>query len=251
LALEGLVANYGRAIAGKTVLLHCNPLWLSSPRADLQDDTVPDFNHPRLVPQFVPWIPAYKAEISTRIGIVVEHHVPLSSWATHLQQVYYDRSDIPSWTLEHPYENPLAPLARGLPPSDPALRHQQQPWYKVIKGKLDYAWVDLDTSLQWQAFQRVVALLKKRDNRLFVLVGPFNEHLLDPRSLQRYHETKAGITSWLQLQHIPHAAFPALPSDQYGDASHPLPGGYALLAQELFDESFFSAHPVERGQTDR
>jgi hypothetical protein len=245
LALEGLVEHYAPAIAGKTVLLHCNPLWLSSPRADLQDETVSDFNHPRLVPQFVPRIPSYKEEISPRIGVVVEQHFPLSSWANHLQQAYYDRSDIPSWTLEHPYENPAAPLARGLPPPDHTLRHPPRPWFEIIKGKLDYEWVDLDTSLQWQAFQRLVTLLKKRGNRVFVLVGPFNEHLLNPRSLERYQEIKAGIKAWLQAQQIPHAALPALPSEQYGDASHPLAAGYALLARELLDEPFFSARPAE------
>ncbi len=79
LALEGLVTHYAHAIAGKNVLLHCNPLWMSSPRADLQDKEATDFNHPRLVPQFVPWLPSYKAEISPRIGVVVEQHLPLSS----------------------------------------------------------------------------------------------------------------------------------------------------------------------------
>jgi len=32
-----------------------------------------------------------------------------------LQQAYYDQRDIPTWTTEHPYETPLAPLGRGLP----------------------------------------------------------------------------------------------------------------------------------------
>ncbi len=99
-------------------MLQCNPLWLSSPRHDLQTDEEFQFNHPRLVPQFSPWIPCYKEAISPRIGIVVEQHVPFLSWTNHLQQAYFDRMDIPSWTLEHPYENPFKPLERGLPPSD-------------------------------------------------------------------------------------------------------------------------------------
>ena len=45
---------------------------MSSRRADLQDDRTDDFNHPRLVPQFAPSIPAYKAEISPRLGVLVE-----------------------------------------------------------------------------------------------------------------------------------------------------------------------------------
>ncbi len=131
---------------------------------------------------------------------------------------------------------PGGALARDLPPPDDTLRHPSRPWFEVIKGKVDYAWVDLDTSLQWQAFKRLVNLLKRRGNRVFVLVGPFNEHLLTTRSLEKYQQIKARITAWLQFQQIPHAAFAPLLSEQYGDASHPLAAGYAQLARLLADE---------------
>ena len=130
LALSGLVSHYAGKVSDKNVVLLCNALWMSSPKADLQDKKSTEFNHPRLVPQFVPRIPSYKAEISPRIGVKVEQHVPFNSWTNHLQQSYYGRSDIPSWTLEHPYDNPLKPLARTLPPPDTARRHPLLPWYK-------------------------------------------------------------------------------------------------------------------------
>ena len=38
LALGGLVEFYAESVSGKNVLLQCNPLWMSSRRADLQDD---------------------------------------------------------------------------------------------------------------------------------------------------------------------------------------------------------------------
>ena len=179
------------------------PLLDELARADLQDDKATEFNHPRLVPQFVPRLPAYKAEISPRLGVLVERRFPFSSWTTHLQQAYYDRTDIPGWTLEHPYDNPLAPLLRGLPPSDNSLRHLPQPWYKSGITEQDYPWVDLETSLQWQAFQRLVDVLQQRGNRVFVLVGPFNEHLLTPASLQRYQQVKATIAAWLEKTDSP------------------------------------------------
>ena len=241
LALGGLVEFYADSVSGKNVLLQCNPLWMSSRRADLQDDQDNDFNHPRLVPQFAPSIPAYKAEISPRLGVLVERWLPLSSWTTHLQQAYYDRTDIPGWTLEHPYDNPLTPLTRGLPPSDNSRRHVTQPWYKSGITKQDYPWVDLDTSLQWQAFQSVVELLQQRGNRVFVLVGPFNEHLLTPESLKRYQQVKATIAAWLQEKQVPHAVPPPLPSEQYGDASHPLAEGYKQLARQLAEDPFFQS----------
>jgi hypothetical protein len=156
-----------------------------------------------------------------------------------LQHAYYDRTDIPGWTLEHPYDNPLTPIMRGLPPPDEARRHLPQPWYKSGITRQDYPWVDLGTSLQWQAFRGVVELLLRRGNRVFVLVGPFNEHLLNPESLRRYQEVKATIGDWLSARHVPHALPPPLPSEQYGDASHPLAEGYRQLAAQLASDPFF------------
>src|SRR5262249_12487461 len=130
LALGGLIEFYADSIAGKKVLLHCNPLWMSSRRTDLQDERASEFNHHRLMPQFTPSIPAYKVEISPRLGILVERRLPWSRWTAHLQQAYYDRLDIPAWTLEHPYENPFAPLVRGVPVPEDRRRHVAQPWYK-------------------------------------------------------------------------------------------------------------------------
>ena len=65
-ALAGLVEHYGRGISGRKVILHCNLLWMSSPRHDLAGDKEFSFNHPDLVPQFIPRIECYKADISHR-----------------------------------------------------------------------------------------------------------------------------------------------------------------------------------------
>jgi hypothetical protein len=242
LALCGLIDNYARDVSGKNVVLLCNPLWMSSPKADLQDEKATEFSHPRLVPQFVPSIPAYPLErknTSERIGIVVERQLPLYSWTNHLQLAYYDKTDIPGWTLEHPDDNPLEPLRHGLPPLDNSSRHLPLPWYASGIREQDYPWVDLETSLQWRAFQRTVKVLQERGNRVFVLVGPFNEHLLEPGSRQRYQKVKDGIVAWLQARQIPHLAPAPLPSDDYGDASHPLAAGYSRLARLLLNEPFF------------
>jgi hypothetical protein len=239
LALAGLVEHYAGGVSGKNVVLQCNPLWLTSPQRDLQEASATGFNHPRLVPQFRPWIPAYKEEVSPRLGVVVEQHLPFSSWTNHLQQAYYDQTDIPGWTLEHPYDNPVRPLTRGLPPADDSLRHLPQPWYQSGITPQDFPWVDLDSSLQWHAFQRVVKVLRRRGNRAFVLVGPFNEHLLTPASRQRYQAVKAAIAAWLQAEQVAHLVPAPLPSPQYGDASHPLAAGYALLARQLLEEPSF------------
>ncbi len=242
LALGGLIEHYSGRFTGKNVILICNPLWLSSPGRDLQDEKATEFNHPRLLPQFVPPIPAYpvtRADLTEHLGIAVEQRSPFHSWPGHLQQAYYGGVDIPGWTLEHPDENPAGPLGRGLPAVDQSLRHPARPWYESGITKQDFPWIELDSSLQWHAFQHAVKTLQDRGNRVFVLVGPFNEHLLTPASHERYERLKAGIVARLQERQIPHLAPPPLPSDEYGDASHPLAAGYARLARLLLNEAFF------------
>jgi hypothetical protein len=241
LALSGLVEHYAGGIAGKNVILHCNCLWMSSAKADLETDSG-DVNHPRLVPQFSPSIPAYKEEVSPRLGILIEQRLAFNKWTNHLQQVYYEGTDIPAWTIKHPYENPFQPFTRGLPPSDNARAHQPLAWDKNDSTKRDFPWVDLETSLQWPAFQRVVEVLRQRDNKVFVVVGPFNEHMLTAASLERYQRVKVAIASWLHAQQVPYLMPPPLPSQLYGDASHPLAAGYDMLAREILEApAFFSA----------
>jgi hypothetical protein len=160
-----------------------------------------------------------------------------------LQQAYYEQGDIPGWTLKHPYDNPLAPLLLPLPASDDARRYEDLPWYKTGKTQVDFDWIDLSESLQWQAFQGLVETLQRRGNQLFVLVGPFNEHMLTPASLQRYQKVKGTIAAWLEAKQIPHLVPEPLPSEEYGDASHPLAAGYATLARRLQEQPFFQKSP--------
>ncbi len=75
IALTGLIEHHASGIRNKPVLLQFNPLWLSSPRHDLSSDEESQFNHPKLVPQFVPWLAPYKDAISPRIGVVVERRI--------------------------------------------------------------------------------------------------------------------------------------------------------------------------------
>jgi hypothetical protein len=235
-ALAGLIEQYAQGIRDRNVIVQCNPLWLSSPRHDLQtvENVLP--NHLGLLPQFVPNIPAYPFSgdnISKRIGVVVEQRVPFSAWTGHLQQAYFDRTDIPSWTMDHPYENPLKRIEQGLPPSDNALREEPISWFARGITKQDFNWVDLETSIQWRFFRRAVEILRQRDNRVFVLLGPFNEHMLTEKGLDAYQKVRTGMETWLRAEGIAYWAPPALASEQFADASHPLSIGYATLARDL------------------
>ena len=256
LALEGLVDYYGHALSHRKVILHCNLLWLSSPKADLQIDKEERFNHSRLVPQFIPRIPCYKADANERLSAIVERNFDFTAWVDHLQDAYFGQKSIPSWTLEddgsdpphypNSYKNPLALINFQVPsaPRDDPQRGPKSPRHKPWSengGVAPFEWVDLNTSLQWNAFQRLVRTLRQRDNDVFVILGPFNEHMVAEESRAPYRKLRDGVAAWLQESKIPHIVAELLPSPLYADASHPLTDGYALLAKRtLASEDFQS-----------
>ena len=227
-ALAGLLKYYGSQITGKKVILHFNPLWLSSKKHDLQITKEFRFDHPKLVPQFIPSIPCYKASYSERFSAVIGRIAAFFSWTAHLNKIYFDGMDLPAWTLEHPYLVPKFEIPR-----------QEG---AAAAAAADIQWVALDTSLQWRFFQRAIKMLEERANTVFVLVGPFNEHILQGQSINTYRKMKREIETWLKHNNVPYYAPELLPSDLYRDASHPLSEGYALLAKYLFEnESFRSS----------
>ncbi|UCC97353.1 MAG: SGNH/GDSL hydrolase family protein [Phycisphaerales bacterium] len=241
-ALSGLLRYYGRDIMGKNVILQLNPLWMSSAKHDLQTSKEFRFNHPKLVPQFIPHIPCYKEKSPKRISIAVQRWSSFFTWISHLKIAYFDNMDLPTWTMEHPYENPMRTVATGLPdPADDTIEKAGS-WKQRGMGRQDFQWVELQTSLQWQLFRRAIDLLKARQNTVFVLVGPFNEHMFSEQSRTTYRQMKEEIQTWLRTNEVAHYMPEALPSELYHDASHPSAEGYAMLAKQLFaDESFRSA----------
>jgi hypothetical protein len=237
-ALRGLVACYGKPFSGRTVLFQCNPVWLRNPRVDLEEDEGPQ-NHTLLWPQFTPRIRLYREETSRRLGNLVDRNTDFGGWTDHLQVAYYDEKSLPFWTYDHPYENPIAPLRRGLQIAADRPDDGDQDWKSRGIGKQADPWVSLETSPQWRAFQETVRLLIARQCRLLILIGPFNEHMLTPASLEKYRRLKASIEAWLKDEAVAFLAPSALPSEEFGDASHPLKAGYQRLAAELLKDPFF------------
>ncbi len=238
-ALAGLLKYYGRDISGKNVILHLNPLWMSSPKHDLQIDKEFHFNHPKLVPQFVPSIPCYKDPYSKRISVAAERQTPFLSWTSHLKILYFENTDLPAWTLEHPCENPLRAVTAEPPASrdDSLIEHTS--WKERGMAQQDFQWVELETSLQWRFFRQAIELLRARKNTVFVLVGPFNEHMFKEESHTAYQKMKDEIETWLRQNDVAYFMPPALPSELYHDASHPSKQGYAMLAEQLFENLSF------------
>ena len=238
-SLAGLLDHYGAAVAGRAVVLHVNLLWMSSKRHDLRETKEFRFNHPDLVPQFVPRIPCYRADHSQRLAAVVERTLPLAAWARHIRVAHFGESDLPNWTLDHPYGSPLARIRLAVPPAAPRSVSDQRPWTERGIRKQSFPWVDLRDSLQWRFVRDALATLERRGNRVFVLLGPFNEHLLQPNSLAAYQGSKSHVVAWLEQHGIPHLVPPPLPSHLCADASHPVADGYALLARQLLGTPAF------------
>ncbi len=234
LALEGLIRHHCEALREKEVVLHLNLLWVSSPQADLQVDPGLGVNHPRLVPQFSPSVPGYDASLSDRMGVVLGRTIPLPGWTQHVRSSYFSNADLPHWTLENPYSNPFRQITFTLPePADDPPR-RRRPWIDGRGNRQDPPWVELESSLQWGAFQRLVDLLEDRGNDVFILVGPLNEHMLEPTNLAPYRDLVAAVERRIEDRGLPYLLAPLLPSEMYADLSHPLEQGYALLAKDVW-----------------
>ncbi len=240
-ALAGLVDHFGGAIRNKRVFLNCNLLWMSSSRHDLSSDKESPFNHPALVPQFAVRIPSYRASISERLGIVVARQFPFLGWADHVRIAYFGSDDLATWTLEHPHDNPLGQVTLTLPSPDepPSPEPDARPWNEKGLRQVNPEWVPLEQSLQWQFFRQTIESLAQRGNRVFVMIGPLNEHMLTEEGLAAYNQRKSAVAAWHEEQRIPHAVPDALPSEAYADLSHPTAEGYALLAEQLMKEDSF------------
>ena len=255
LALEGLVRCYGLSLRHRKVMLHCNVLWMTSPKADLSTDKEEQFNHATLVPQFFPRIPCYRADATERLNAIVERNVPFFEWVTLLQNAFFGQKSIPKWTLEeengapprypNAYRDPFSQIRLIVPaePQDDSQRGPQsprhKPWSTKTTGTTRFDWVALDKSLQWHAFQRVIDTLRKRGNDVLVVLGPFNEHIMSGDNLPAYRKIHEDIVAWLSTNSIPHVVPEPLPSALYADASHPLTQGYQLLANRLHSDTAF------------
>jgi len=150
--------------------------------------------------------------------------------------------DIPAWTIEHPYENPLGAVTFHLPASDDYERPKDAPRPGRGPGQTALQWVELETSLQWLFFRRSVELLRKRNNRVFVLVGPFNEHMFDADSIDTYRKMQVEIETWLRRNNVLYYMPETLPVHLYVDSSHPLGKGYAEIAKQLLENASFKSN---------
>jgi hypothetical protein len=238
LAIHGLLHHYAQPLQGQRVLLHCNLLWMTSAERDLSGNDDSSFNHPRLIPQFLRSLTSYDADLADRLSVFVEQHVPMRQWARHLWQTYLDGQDLPRWTREHPYEWPKNQML-GINARD--TRQTGANWLQRAIPQQAYDWRTLESSQQWAAFERTIAHLQSRGNKVFVLVGPFNSHLLTDENRAQWLALRNEISTALANADVGHFVPDPLPSDEYADASHPLAAGYQRIADSLLNDPGFQA----------
>ena len=120
--MEGLVRDNANVLHDRKIIVHCNLLWMSSPKADLEHTGSGALQSldagaavsPANSQLFGGCIAAHDA--------LIDRKVPYFSWVGHIENCYYDQKSISRWTLEddgqeppnypHAWENPLTPLHR-------------------------------------------------------------------------------------------------------------------------------------------
>lgn len=244
-AMAGLIKHYTRALTHEKVLIHYNPLWMTSRRRDLQDAAATRFNHPKLAPQFFPSIPSYKASYGERLAVAIARNSLFLGWTAHLRSAYFDEEDLPAWTLEHPYKNPLNAVVAQSPAARADRMDAPEPLTQQGIEEQSFPWLKPEESLQWAFFKRSLEILRHRGNRVFVIVGPFNEHMLRDENRVVYAGILGDIEAWLEQNHFPHVVLALLPRELYADASHPIKEGYAILARQLLAQPDFQAFLAE------
>jgi hypothetical protein len=275
-ALAGLIRYYARDVADHGVILHLNPLWMSSPAADMsppeghsgvadhgairvrrllsphaEEESAPTPNHPGLLPQVFARPYGYSPPFSEVVGVSLQRHLAYASWLRHMRMAYYENFAIQTWSLNNPYRNPLSAVRPKSVQPDDLPQGAPVPWFEGGVEQQDFPWVPLEKSYQWRFFKRAVQTLRERGNRVFVVVGPLNTHLMRPPSAETYGHLRAQMENWLKAQGIPYYAPEALASEVYADTSHPLEQGYAELAHELFASRTFGNWLKEVRGSDR
>lgn len=263
-ALLGLLRYHGEALRDRDVILVLNPLWMSSARHDLRerpaagDEAQATLNHAALVPQFWPRVPRYQAGFEERVGVVVERRLAFLEWVSHLNAKSAYASALlaagadgagggdaaagaePEPRLDDPTPKPYRGLFIAVPPPAPGPHGQPLTWEARGIPVSAIAWPTPGESLQWRFFCQAVTLMRARGNRVCVLVAPFNPYLQDPESQARHERLVAGLVAEMGTwRDVTVLRPPALPTDEYADASHPLAAGYARLAAALAVDARF------------
>lgn len=231
IVLAELLEHHAPALARKDVVVQFDPLWMM-----IDSDPTPKSvqqameNRPGLVPRLAG---DFSGRLKESLEIAVGRwfrRSPLAGWAERLADT---RMDFLAWSLDHPYESPLKAISAALPPSEDSPTMRLGPWSGLPESKLDATWPDLTRHPQWTSFEHILTLLERRGNRVLVLLGPMNEHMMSDAMRNGYQGFRASVEARLAERGVPCFAPPPLRSEHYNDICHPTGAGYEELARAL------------------
>jgi len=231
IALAQLIEHHAPAIQRKDVIVQLDLLWMmveDVPNPKTAQEAL--MNRPGLVPRLAAGSDGSVKQTLEAAFARLLRATPIERWA---EVVADTRMDFLAWSLDHPYQSPLQAISAGLPPSEDFHSVRRVPWGGAESAKMDTEWPVLEEHGQWQAFERLLDLLELRQNRVLVLLGPMNEHMMRPPMLEGYQRLKKRIQEKLAIRGVPCFAAPVLRSEYYTDICHPLGAGYEELAREL------------------
>ncbi len=233
-AMAGLIEHYGKGLKNRKIILGINLLWLSSSRHDLTGEINNEINHRSLLNQFSHEIPSYHAPVEDKIARVMQRSIPFLAWSLHLKKTVFQNESFYRWSMNNPGESPFDFFScRRLNP----FRAPEKFPGKNIKNNVK--WVPLSKSYQWSQIKKIMEELHAGNNRVFVLMTPYNTHSLGAESLKKYKNLVKGITQWLKQKSIPYFSPQRLSAPAFKDASHTGKEGYRTIAEELIENRSF------------
>ena len=236
-ALRGLIELHGKWGSAMPLMIHFNPLWLTSPERDLSTSKPVPFNHSSLTPQFGQRPPVYKADAGERLRTAIGQRAGFLLWAHGFRIRHLEGMDWNSWAMEHPRSVPWSKSFREASQSlwlDDGVRSGVQAisWEERRIPKQRFEWVDLEKSYQWGQFLELVQDLQAEGTPILIVLGPLNPWVMSDLDLPHYNQLLDDVVSTLKDQSIPHWRPEPPSTEQYGDTSHPLAAGYTALAEQ-------------------
>ena len=234
--MESLMREYGKDICDRVVYVYLNPLWMTSPLYDLSGDGELAINHPRLLPQFSGKPACYHASFDDRCKAVWERMIDFEALLHHVRVAFLDNKDVKNHLAKQPDKPLCKQLSLNIEPLETGHSNDSKiTWEDAGIAEQDWPWVPLDESRQWRSYLNTLKLLKKRGNVVIAVVGTVNPFMQTTVSLEKYHAWRAEALKRLKDDGYKTIDLPELPSEEYGDASHPLAAGYERLADFMMN----------------
>lgn len=245
IAMERLVDRYSPKHCAVVLF---NPIWMTSPRRDLQESNPDGMNHSLLVPQ---WSspPAYQATFEERISRSMNLRLDSWQWRQHWRLDDLEGKDWATWSMRHPHLMPWQATDCSVrePEDEPQSQVPNAASRNVARTSTlrTYEWVDVGSSLQWDAFERMLVKLSQRGVAVSVLVTSLDPSGRTEACVSREYELVDQVmarvvgTGATAIRIAPQPAWMA-------DASHPTPDGYRAQATLLWSDSEFRSWVMQQ-----